>query len=380
MNLAYITGGLAPFDIGGPATVANALIRQFSKMNRLKVNLIAVTSGSHNEIETLFGNKLESVTRLSIAQPMSYYLRKMREVWKALDGCQLVHINDLYIVRNFYFPIFAVLQGKSIVYSYHGWISSEIKNYFVGERFRSLKTVIEERFFNFAKKFWSMVVVNSEHSKELAIEHEGFDRKKIRLIPHGFDREGIEKAQKLDLEGEVKLLYIGVLRRGKRVDLILKAIFLLDPAIRRKIRLYVAGGGPWEKKYKELAERLEIDKYIKFLGPLQLNECYRLYKSCDIYVHASTMAESFGMSVLEALGSGMPIIAVSSGATPELIKNGRNGFLVSANSYEIADKMAFLVHHPDVCWQISRNNIADVRKYSWPNIALRYLELYQSLI
>ncbi len=378
LNLVYITGGLAPFDIGGPATVANALIRQFIKMKRLKVNLIVLTSGSKNEIESMFGSKLGNVTRLSLEQPMSYYIRKMRKVWKALDCCQLVHINDFYTVRNFYFPIYAFLRGKPIVYSYHGWISDDIRRLFVGKRFCSLKTEIVNKFFNIEKKFWSVVVVNSESSKKFAIEHEGFSEEKIRVIPHGFDREGIEKADKLDLDGEVKLLYTGMLRRAKRVDLILKAVFLLDPAIKKKIRLYIAGGGPWEKKYEELVARLNIKEYVKFLGRLPLDECYKLYKSCDIYVSAA--GESFGMSVLEALGSGMPVVAVNLGAIHELVKNNRNGFLVRPSASEIAQKIKFLTDNSEAYLQIRKNNKRDGKKYSWSKVASKYLNLYESLI
>jgi glycosyltransferase involved in cell wall biosynthesis len=379
LNLAYVTMGLSPFELYGPSTVAGALLQQFVKMKNLRINLVCASHGSKDQIESIFDNKLESVTRLELDRPISYYFEKMREIWKALDCCQLVHFNDFYVVREFYFPIFAFLHRKPIVYSYHGPISHEINYYFVGQRFRHLKIGIEKILFNFEKKFRQVVVVNSKHSKEFAVETEGFKEENTRLIPHGFDLEGLSNATKISLDGEVKLLYTGSLRQAKRVDLILKAIPLLNPVVRQRIRLYIAGGGPLEKTYKDMAAALGIEKYVKFLGSLPLNECYQLYKSCDIFLYASPK-ESFCISALEAMGSGMPIIAVGSGAIPELVRDTRNGFLVNSNSHEFADKISFLVNHPDVRHQISLNNRQDASKYSWPTIALSYWNLYQSMI
>ena len=371
--------GLAPFDKGGPTTVAYCLLKQFAKMPELKLTAIVFSSGTKREIQKIIGRRFENITTFLINQPLHYYIGKMWRVWNVLKHVDLVHINDFYEARTFLLPFLPKIRRKPIVYSYHGWISRDIPRLFEGERLRLIKTAVERVCYTLHKPLWSRIVVNSQFSQMIALNYEGIERRRICLIPHGFDQEGIERVRKIDLEGEIKLLYVGSLIRIKQVDLILKAISMLDPSIKKNVRLYVAGDGMYKRNLESLAIELKISKNVIFLGALPLNECYRLYKSCDIYISPSSR-ESFGLSLLEAMGAGMSIIAVNGGATPELVKDGRNGFLVESNAFEMAEKISVLTQNPEIRWQMSKNNIMDSKRYSWPNISQQYLKLYESIV
>ena len=86
------------------------------------------------------------------------------------------------------------------------------------------------------------------------------------------------------------------------------------------------------------------------------------------------------MSLMEAMGAGIPIIAVNGGAAPEIIKDGRNGFLVESNEFEIAQKILLLSENLEITSKIYKNNIEDSKRYSWPNIGQQYLKLYESMV
>lgn len=379
--MAYVATGLAPFEKTGPPTVAYHLLRQFAKMKNLDITLIASTSATKRDIVVTFGNQFEKVVRMDINQPLSYYGGKMVRAWKALKNSDLVHVNDIYAIRNAFIPIFAYVGRKVSVYSYHGWISKEIReDLFYGEKAWAAKRKAEAKFFNFEKSLWSRIVVNSKHMKEIALKFEGFNEQRICLIPHGLDLDRIRKAPTMSLDGEVKLLFVGGLEQRKGFDLLVRALSMLDLSTKERIRLYVAGSGPHERIYKSLAATLKVDKYIRFFGLLRLDQCYALYKSCDIFV-APSRREGFGLTVLEALGSGIPIIAANSGAIPEIIEHERNGFLVPLSPSEIAGKIKFLIEHPEIREQISKNNLKDAGKHpSWHVIARQYVELYKSLV
>ncbi len=204
------------------------------------------------------------------------------------------------------------------------------------------------------------------------------DKEKICLIYNGIDYDKIEKAPKLDLEGDIKLLFVGRIEPPKGLNLLLKALSILKKSSKKKIRLYIAGSGTHEADYKSLATSLKVDKYTQFLGHLPLDECYSLYKSCDMLILPSRM-ESCPMTLLEALGSGIPIIATHVGGIPEIVENNRNGLLVRYNSLEVAQKIKFLIDHPEVREQISKNNLIDANSYSWQGIAQEYIDLYKSI-
>jgi len=199
------------------------------------------------------------------------------------------------------------------------------------------------------------------------------------LIPNGIDFEGIAKSPRMDLEGNPKLLFVGKLRPVKGLDLLLKALSLLNTSLKKEMKLYIVGSGEYEEIYKSLARKLKVDRSVEFLGRLSLRECYALYKSCDLQIMPSRL-EGFPMALLEALGSGIPIIATRVGGIPEIIKNNRNGLIVGLDPAEIAQKIEFLFDHPEIREQISRNNMIDAKRYSWDKITQKFLDLYSSLI
>jgi 1,2-diacylglycerol 3-alpha-glucosyltransferase len=379
VRLVYFTTGLAPFEVGGVATVASGLIHELVKNKSLELSLVANTSASETDVSAQFGNRLEKVIKLKPLEPLGYDISKTKGLWKVLNNCDLVHVNDFYAVRHSYLPFFAHFRRKPLLYSYHGQIWEEILDYFVGERFGGVKTYIEKAFFNLHKGLWDVIVVNSRYSKMYATSVERFDTERIKVIPHGFDADVVRRTEPVDLNGEVKLLYTGGMRRRKRFDMILEAISLMSPEARKRAILYVAGYRSREsQEFEELTTRLGIGDHVKFLGPLPLTVCYRLYKSCNIYVTACPR-ESFGMSVLEALAFGLPVVAIRAGATPELIRDQRNGFLVSPSASEIARRVEFLVDNPELRLQMSKNNMADAGWFSWSRAAASYADLYQSL-
>jgi glycosyltransferase involved in cell wall biosynthesis len=146
-------------------------------------------------------------------------------------------------------------------------------------------------------------------------------------------------------------LYVGRLAAEKRVDVIIHAFAcaraLLPPG---SIRLVIAGSGP-----REAALRAMAPGDTTFLGHLDRErELPRLYASADAFLFASC-TETLGLVVLEALASGLPVIATPIGGVAEHLRDGVNGFAVHAHSpVAMAAAIIRLVKEPMTRRRLSR--------------------------
>lgn len=120
------------------------------------------------------------------------------------------------------------------------------------------------------------------------------------------------------------LLYVGRIDREKNLDLVLKAVSQVPQNI--KFHFVIGGKGAEKKKLEALTERLGTQKRVTFLGFLPDEDLPKLEASCDCFVNAGT-AELQCIAAMEAMASGLPVIAVDAVALPELVHDEKNGYL-----------------------------------------------------
>jgi 1,2-diacylglycerol 3-alpha-glucosyltransferase len=143
-----------------------------------------------------------------------------------------------------------------------------------------------------------------------------------RFSPDKYDRGFLPK---YGLEGSRVMLHVGRLSKEKRLDIVLKAMVDLRTT-EPDVRLLVAGTGPAEGDYKELAKSLGLSDRVVWAGFMPDSELPRAYASCDMLVIASTF-ETQGLVVLEAMASGTPVAGMRARAIPEFVREGKNGCL-----------------------------------------------------
>lgn len=121
---------------------------------------------------------------------------------------------------------------------------------------------------------------------------------------------------------------------------------------------------------------------VFFHGQLPYEQLMNQLRNYDLLLHPS-LEESFGMTLIEAMAQGLPVIAGKySGAVPWVLNYGKNGILVDvASTKEIADALRMLTHDEDLYRQLSSDGI----QYVWNNfsediIAREHLELYRRVL
>ncbi len=162
----------------------------------------------------------------------------------------------------------------------------------------------------------------------------GLNPERFDLIPHGIEVSSYLKVdglarekirQELGIKDCLVFTVVARLAHQKRIDLILESFDYYLTVSQTKAHLLIVGSGYLEKELKAKAEELPSRSCITFLG--FSDKIPELLSASDVFVFASEY-EGFGLVLLEAMVSGLPIIATSTGAIPEIIQHGVNGFLV----------------------------------------------------
>jgi D-inositol-3-phosphate glycosyltransferase len=178
------------------------------------------------------------------------------------------------------------------------------------------------------------------------------------------------------------------LERLKNFGLLLDALALAcreSAEFRQAVHLSIAGGPsadePVERRRLEVQVRaLGIEHLVRFEGPIPPDQLPEFYASAGICVVPS-LHESFGLVALEAMASGLPVVATRTGGMQMTVQHGASGFLVDPiDPADMAQRLLTLWRSPLVREHMGMRGARAARDYSWPVVAEQVACLYESLI
>ncbi|MBI1745197.1 MAG: glycosyltransferase family 4 protein [Acidobacteria bacterium] len=155
--------------------------------------------------------------------------------------------------------------------------------------------------------------------------------------------------------------------------------FQLVQQVRPDAELLIAGDG---------SERAALERFVRdnglprvtFCGAVDHAAMAALYQQCDIFLNAS-IADNFPGAILEAAACGLPIVSSDAGGIPYLVEQGKTGLLVSVNDPRaMAEKILFLLNHPEYALELAENARSACRKYVWAAVYPQWLEVYEGLL
>jgi glycosyltransferase involved in cell wall biosynthesis len=153
----------------------------------------------------------------------------------------------------------------------------------------------------------------------------------------------------------------GICRRKGQMALLRAARIVLDEIPDAKFRL---AGSFWENGYRRelLDERIRLDIGKKFAFEKWQNDMDAFYSSGGVLVSPST-CESFGLSLLEGMTHGLPVVTTDSGGPSEIVLNGETGFIVPVNDHhELADRIISLLKNKDIGKKMGRAGFERVKE------------------
>jgi len=175
------------------------------------------------------------------------------------------------------------------------------------------------------------------------------------------------------------VLFVGRLTKAKGVDILIKAIKILKEKYQKEIKAAIVGKGYLEGELKELVMELGIGKEVEFLGVRK--DIEKLMKSTKLFVLPSRW-EGLPLTILEAMSSGVGIIATQVGGIPEVIQNGKEGILISSEDpTALSGAITGLLKDRELRVKLGINAYKKVKeKYSIEVYTKNILEFYKSLI
>lgn len=188
-----------------------------------------------------------------------------------------------------------------------------------------------------------IILTISENSKKDLIKFYRTKSKKIQVSYPGVSKKFKSIGKKYKSK-KPYFLFVGALKMTKNVPGILRAFFYFLEKAHLDFELYVVGVDKWFDNEIKHVSRYDKGNNIKFLGFVKEDKLASLYRGSTAFVSPS-FYEGFGLPILEAMKSGVPVIGGKTGSTPEVLGNA--GILVNPKDYkEIGEAMRDIVKNP----------------------------------
>lgn len=327
----------------------------------------------HNEVLFSLERSGNEVDYISVGDApkvfRNFLLFNLRLMWQMRQHARSVFILD------FYYHPWSFLAVWPIKY----WFNCEVVVSTRGIYFidKGIAVYWLSRFMAFILlKPADLLIVNSSWTREELCKR-GARNKKYIVIPPGVDLPEFKKCPESKNSGKVQLLSVGNCVPVKRIDKLIEAIALLD---KEKYHLTIMGETTDDIKYFNKVQRMIISKglqgNVSFVGFLKGQRKTDAYLKADIFVHSS-MAEGYGIVLVEAMYFGLPVVACRVGAIPELIKDKINGFLVPPDdSFEFSQAINVLMEDEKLRKNMGRRNMDDCKElaYSWGQVRKIFME------
>ena len=184
------------------------------------------------------------------------------------------------------------------------------------------------------------------------ILHELDVKSHIEVVPNGVDLHKFHQAvpfprSKFGLaEQDILLVYAGRIAPEKNINFLLQSFAGIAQLIPNLYLLIVGGGKKqFEEELQEFIVQLGIASRVRSTGMSSYEDIPSYLSMCDIFVTTS-IAETFGMSTVEAMGAGLPIVGIHSAGTSDIVEDGKTGFLSTEDLAAFTAKLTYLCLHP----------------------------------
>lgn len=265
-------------------------------------------------------------------------------------------------------------KGTKVIYMAHGF------------HFYSGAPLLNWMIYYPAEKFLSrftdgLITINQEDYRRAQKFHAG----KTILIPGvGIDLDKFQKKEptrqeirnKLGIpDGKIILMSVGELTKRKN------HMVVIDALARHKeydILYVICGDGPMKARLRAKAEELGVRDRVKLLGFRK--DIAELHKAADIFVFPS-LQEGLPVAVMEAMASGLPIVASKIRGNEDLISNNQGGYLVSpTDSEQVAKAIEKMIQNPKKRKKMEERNLEIITKYGQETVLQKMDEFFDEIV
>lgn len=261
------------------------------------------------------------------------------------------------------------------------------------DRFPEERIAIEQRVMDEADR----IIAECPQDEEDLLTLYGACPDKIRLVPCGFDKSELWPVPKpqarrqlgLDIH-EAIILHVGRMVPRKGVDNTVRGFARLVREHGVPARLVVAGGESDEPdprltpeigRLQQIAAAEGVADCVQFVGRKRRAELKYYYSAADVFV-TTPWYEPFGITPLEAMACGTPVIGANVGGIKYSVRDGRTGYLVPPNDADaLGERLAYLLRRPQLRRRFSQQAIERVQqRFTWKRVSAQIARLYEELL
>jgi glycosyltransferase involved in cell wall biosynthesis len=270
--------------------------------------------------------------------------------------------------------------GVPAVYTYH--TRFEHYAHYVpvpGRLFRNLISHYLIR--RFANKCFGVVVPTvaaREYLRTIGV------KSRVVVQPTGVDREAFERVDPADVEAlrrelgiadEPVLVSVSRLGEEKNIDFLIEGVASLAHRLDTPFTFVLVGEGDERERLEAWIEELGLENTILLPGAVPAERMPTCYHLGDLFLFAST-TETQGMVVLEAMASGLPVVAVRSSGIDDFVQNGHNGYKTAEDLGEWTDRVERLMSDRELRTRLARNAREFARDHGIEPFAREIVEFY----
>jgi len=318
------------------------------------------------------GNYLQTLLSFGMGGFFAF-LRAMHAI--ASNEYDVVHVHG-HVPGFFLLPLIKKSKSVFTVHNPNPWMvrsNTPFKQAFREFAFKSIELRITKNV--------DYVIAVSEGLRGELTEHFGLPSEKVKVIPNGVDvslfRPKIRGSEhvivKYGLPHEY-VLFVGRLVEQKGLH------YLLNAIKKTSVHVVIVGNGPLFSYLNTLARRLEISEQIHFVGAVPLDDLTRIYSNAKVFVIPS-VAEGMALVGLEAMASGLPIVASRIDGMEKIVIDGYNGFLFDVGDVvKLRQYVTRLFEDDGLAKEMGRRSREIAKsQYSWEQIAKKTHNLYKEM-
>lgn len=290
-------------------------------------------------------------------------IRKLFNLTKEFD-IDIIHTHNPG--PHFYGAISGFLSRRPVIHTKHG------RNYPASKKKVWLNRI--------SSCLTTKIVAVSQNAADVCVEVEKIPSRKVSVILNGADTElfcpAVNEGDSVRMP--VRIGIVARLSAEKDHQTLLSTCKLLKGYM-GSFHLKIIGDGPLRGTLEKTVRTLALHKHVSFLG--MRHDVPELLRQLDIFVLSST-TEGISLTLLEAMATGLPVVATNVGGNPEVVIDGETGFIVPPkNPDEMARKLSFLINDVNLRKQMGKKGRERVfAQFSIKETARKYEKLYREVL
>ncbi len=355
---------------GGAERLAYEICNHLDSLPEIEIKLITFKNNLMNHlIKGSFHKHIPSFYKPSVTSKSKKEVRQLQDFINSFKA-DIIHSHlweTEMLLSNLNFG-----KAKRIVHLHSNL--KQLKKIKLPVRKKDITNLYEKQKF-FKSKIDSIFCVSKDNFSYTKKVLPKFLNYKQVLFPNAIDFNNFFSNKVRNVDG-INLINVGRFIKLKNQELSLNIVKELD-LLNLNVKMVFLGDGPYLKKCKDIAKNLGIHEKVTFMGNVE--NVKKHYENANIYLHTSTH-ESFGLVLLEAMASGLPVVCLNAKGNKEFIKHKKNGFIFDFQEIKLfTTQIISLINNNLTYNNIVKNGQETAKTYDIKNYIKKLLALYNEI-